>query len=399
VTSRQILPPLELAAETAFGEDLAAPPLPDVDRALDPLRALEDSVVPYLERPPCIVSFSGGRDSSAILAVAVRAARREGLPPPVPVTLLYPGEPAADESAWQELVVRHLGLTEWERVELRSGERDLLGPLAQHVLRRHGVISPFGTYSMIPVFQRGAGGTVLTGEDGDGLFEFWEYQRPIGVLSGQLRPELRDLRRLAKVALPASLRRPYFRRFRVAPMNWLRPAALGAYQRLWSRELASEPRRWDRRVDWWSRRRVNAVIKEGFGMVAGGYGAEVVHPFFDPRFLAALARRGGRRGFGDRTRAMSAVFSEVLPEAILRRKDKADFTRSGWGPAAKRFIAAWSGMGVPLDLVDPAGLRAAWAEALPDARTILLLHAAWLAESAGDDVEQPIGRSEQGLPA
>ena len=50
-----------------------------------------------LRRPPCLVSFSGGLDSSALLAVATAVARREGLDDPVPATLVVPGSPESDE--------------------------------------------------------------------------------------------------------------------------------------------------------------------------------------------------------------------------------------------------------------------------------------------------------------
>ena len=46
----------------------------------DPRRALEHVVREALLRPPCGVAFSGGRDSSAVLAVAAHVARRDGLP-------------------------------------------------------------------------------------------------------------------------------------------------------------------------------------------------------------------------------------------------------------------------------------------------------------------------------
>ncbi|HEY2429742.1 MAG TPA: hypothetical protein VGI06_12480, partial [Acidimicrobiales bacterium] len=55
----------------------------------DPRAALEAAILDGLRRPPCIVAFSGGRDSSAVLAVAVDAARRHGLAPPVPLTHVF----------------------------------------------------------------------------------------------------------------------------------------------------------------------------------------------------------------------------------------------------------------------------------------------------------------------
>jgi asparagine synthase (glutamine-hydrolysing) len=65
----------------------------------DPVTELERVVVPALRRPPCLVSFSGGHDSSLVLAAAARAARRERLPAPIPVTWRVRDAPAAEESA------------------------------------------------------------------------------------------------------------------------------------------------------------------------------------------------------------------------------------------------------------------------------------------------------------
>jgi len=363
------------------------------------LRALEDAAVPFLARSPCVVSFSGGRDSSTVLAAAARAARREGLPLPIPVTLRYPGEPEADESAWQELVVRHLGLADWERLEQTRGERDLLGPLARRLLRRHGVLTPFGVYSMIPILERAAGGAMLTGEDGDGLFGSWPYVRALGVLGGRFRPEPRDLLRVGHALAPAPVRRAVARRFRSFAPSWLRPDAAEAFRQVRLEHIVGQPRFWDRWVAWWSRRRYIALIRSGFDIVAADHDVRVAHPFFDRRFLAALARRGGRHGLGDRTQAMRALFADVLPDEVLAREDKGDFTSPAWGPGARAFLASWSGGGVPHELVDEEALRREWAAPFPDIRTALLLHGAWLATSAGAQLEQPLGGGLHGGPA
>jgi asparagine synthase (glutamine-hydrolysing) len=56
------------------------------DTTTDPRQALEQVVRNALQRPPCGVAFSGGRDSSLVLAVATHVARRDGLPDPLPIT-------------------------------------------------------------------------------------------------------------------------------------------------------------------------------------------------------------------------------------------------------------------------------------------------------------------------
>ena len=73
-----------------------------------PRTVLEEILVEELSARPCMVSFSGGRDSSALLAVALEVARQHGLPEPVAFTLRYPGDTDAEESAWQQLVIDYL---------------------------------------------------------------------------------------------------------------------------------------------------------------------------------------------------------------------------------------------------------------------------------------------------
>ena len=63
-----------------------------------PLDAIEDVIRPALLRPPCLVSFSGGRDSSAILATATAIARRDGLALPIPATYRFPEAPHTQEA-------------------------------------------------------------------------------------------------------------------------------------------------------------------------------------------------------------------------------------------------------------------------------------------------------------
>jgi asparagine synthase (glutamine-hydrolysing) len=132
---------LEVASGLVLGPDPATPALRLPEEPLHPVRALELALLPALLRPPCLVSFSGGRDSSVVLAVSARLARREGLDLPVPVTFRYPTAPETNESEWQEMIVRRLALPEWRCRDV-GDELDLLGPVAQRVLLRHGVLYP-----------------------------------------------------------------------------------------------------------------------------------------------------------------------------------------------------------------------------------------------------------------
>jgi len=375
-----------------FGEHPGTPRLPATPEECDPLDALELPVLRALQRPPCVVSFSGGRDSSTVLAVATRVARREGLALPIPVTLRFSDTPETDESAWQELVVSALRLPDWQRRAVVGEELDFVGPLAQNVLRRHGVVWPPNSHVHTPLFEYAKDGTMLTGVDGDGLFGEWRWWRAASVAAGRARPTARDVLRLMHAAAPRTLRRRWARLRDPFGVTWLQPGAYRAAAAAWAAELGDEPVRWDRRVAWYARRRSLAVFSETSRLIAEDFGARVLHPFLDSGFLAALAHRGGRAGFGSRSMLMDAVFGEVLPAAIVTRRTKAEFTRALFGDASRRFVAGFDGRaisGIPRDLVDEAALRREWVQPTPDSRSQTLLQAAWLA-ALESQVEQGV---------
>jgi hypothetical protein len=324
------------------------------------------------------VSFSGGRDSSAVLATAVGAARRAGLPLPVPVTLRFPGVPSTEEAEWQELVIRHLGLTTWERIAI-GAELDWLGEIAKAGLLRHGLMWPPNVHFHVPVFRAARGGCVLTGLDGDGLLGAWRWRHAQAVLSGRLRPRPGEVLRVGFALAPPSIRQMAARRFPLPPVTWLRPSAQRAFKRLWMRESAAEPRRWDRRLAWYARRRYLHLGKHNLALVAADEGSQVRHPLSDPRFVATLARDGGAAGWGDRSETMAALFGDLLPPALIERPRKAEFGRAFWREQARAFAEGWDGSGVDHELVDCDRLRAAWGAENPVFASITLLHGAWLA--------------------
>jgi asparagine synthase (glutamine-hydrolysing) len=337
--------------------------------------ALERAVLGGLRRPPCVVSFSGGRDSSAVLALSAAVARREGLPPPVPVSLRFPGADGADESGWQELVVRHLGLVDWDRVEL--SELDLVGPVATSVLRRHGLLWPPNTYFHEPMLERAASGSLLTGIDGDGLFEGSRWVRSPGT---RRRERASHAARLLAARLPAAARAAVVRR-RWTPSDWVRAEAWPAICRHLMSAWEPEPYRWDERVRWWSARRYLASITWSLTVLADRHDVRVVHPLADPTFLGALARNGGAAGLGDRTAAMRALFADLLPDAVLARGSKAYFDGAVWTDQACAFARGWDGQGLDDDLVDPERVRAAWLAPMPLFTAAGLLQQAWLRTS------------------
>jgi asparagine synthase (glutamine-hydrolysing) len=372
--------PLELASGLCLGE--VATELPAIPQGRTPIAALEAAVLPALRRPPCLVAFSGGRDSSGVLAVAAAAARRHGLAAPVPATLRFSAAPRAEEDDWQELVVRHLGLADWMRVEL-GDELDYLGPLGSQVLLRHGVLWPPNAYFFVPLLERARGGSLLTGDGGDLSLAAGEHGRIRGVAGRQIRPERRDLRRLAAALAPAPLRRPVRRRAGRHRIPWLRPAAQRQVTAEALRYRECEPVRFDSRVRWLARLRETAVVAWTGDRLAGDTGAELVSPLVDPFFLSALARTGGALGWSTRTEIMRALFGGLLPDDVLARPTKADFAEVFWGPRTREFVVEWSGEGVDPALVDRDALRAAWSEPHPLFPSAIPLRAAWLHSRAG----------------
>jgi len=155
-----------------------------------------------------------------------------------------------------------------------------------------------------------------------------------------------------------------------------------------------QPRVWSRWVGWFMRRRMLAAARWSLSLLAADVGTVLVYPLLDPSFLSAVARAGGRFGFGDRpekrhdphgrTAAMRAIFSEALPEGVLARPTKARYGEAFWGAREREFAERWGGGGVDGELVDPEVLRSEWLKPYPHNASAMLMHAAWLSETATD---------------
>jgi hypothetical protein len=372
------LRPLEAAAGLALGlDERSAFTVGPTD--LDPLEALIAATGEVLTTGPAYVSFSGGRDSSVVLAAATLAARRHGVPDPIPLTQRFAGVASTEETSWQEMVVDHLGLTGWEVIEIGE-ELDLLGEIARAVLTAHGPLWPPNAYFHVPMLRRARGASLMTGFDGDGVLGSWRWARAQSVLHGRVRPVPRDAARVALALAPPHVRRrlmPPPLLSRVAP--WLRPGPLSALARVARSLEAAEPRRWDRRLAFHGRTRFLRLTVHSLQAIGSAHRVAIVHPILDGRFVSALARAGGPAGLGDRTALMRSLFAGALPEALLGRRAKAEFGRALWRSQARSFAGRWDGTGVDLALVDPALLRAAWRQENPLFGSVLPLHMAWLA--------------------
>lgn len=366
---------LEIACGLVFGVEQPKLRLP---RAEAPVAALERVILPALRRPPCLVSFSGGRDSSAVLAVATRLARRERLPLPIPATNRFPFE-ASDESEWQERVVAHLGLSDWIRLEFED-ELDCVGPYATRVLRRHGLLWPFNAHFHAPLLERARGGSLLTGVGGDEAFSPSSWLRARQVLSGRVWPVPRDVLRVGFALAPRRVRRRVIRRRSPANMfAWLQEGVRRHVLDLWADEAATEPLRWRRRCGWWLGLRYVRLGIDSVRRLAADEDVLARHPLASLEFAAAMAAVPARRPFGGRSAAMLALFGDFLPEEVLGRQSKASFDRAFWSTHSRSLVERWSGEGVDPSLVDLAALRRVWASSDPDPRSFTQLQAVWLA--------------------
>jgi asparagine synthase (glutamine-hydrolysing) len=377
--------PVDVAAGTVLG---AGRPVRLPRAAGTPADALEAALLPALARVPCLVSFSGGRDSSTVLAVATRAARRSGLPDPVPATIRAPSAPSSHEERWQELVVGHLRLRDWHRIEV-GDELDLVGPVARRVLLRHGLLWPFNAHFHVPMLDAARGGALLTGIGGDELFGGTTRPRTLAVLMGRARPRRADLRPIVRDLAPRAARRAWLRR-RGAPLPWLTDAGRRAVAAALAADAAAEPLGLRRRARHLRSQRYLSVGLGALDRLAADAGCELRHPLFDPSVWSAVVAGAPPQGYRSRSVAMEQLFGALLPAGLVARRDKASFDEVFMRAPARAFAATWDGAGVPERLVDAEALRRHWLGAARSGQSFTLLQAAWLA-SSGERVEQPVG--------
>ncbi len=369
--------PLGAAEATPAGE---GPPLP-------PARSLETVLADALQRPPCLVSFSGGRDSSALLAVATRVARRLDLPLPIPATLQFPGSAEADEDDWQALVLKHLAVQDWHRHRVEESSFDAVGPIASEMLLRHGLLWPFNTHFHQPLVAAAAGGSLITGFGGDEVGRSSAGARAGRALAMRRRPALTDPLVIGLALAPRPIRLAVHRRREraaVVGMPWLTESGarlvLGAFAEM----EASIHLSWARTLtQWFPTRRYFSVCQESFRILGEDHDVSIVHPFVHPEVLRSLASAGGIGGFGTRTELMNALFADALPPSVIQRQTKGTFTAPFWTDTARSFAREWSGEGMPVEYVDGARLREHWADEGVNLLSAPMLQAAWLFDRTG----------------
>lgn len=373
---------------TASAEALHQREIPAATRGAR--RVLREVLRKVIDSGPVFVSFSGGRDSSAVLAVAVSVAREHGVALPVPVTYRYPGDEDADEDEWQDLVLRHIGVTDRVVLDITDQQR-ILGPLAQQSMAMRGLVWPASVNLDHEMLSRVSGGVVLTGEGGDELFS-GRRSAPLVRLRRTLRrrhrPSRHDLSAVAHALLPqrASVRAGAEQlQEKVAP--WLRGRAREHFLDTVARHHA-EPLRWDRSLRQAVQRPLPRAVYHNMDLVARDYDVRLVHPLLDPAFVSAWIGDGGRWGVTGRTVAMRQLFDDVLPQAVLGRSSKAFFNASRFGEGERDFARRWDGRGLELEHIDPDALREMWLSAELIGRSDIPLMAAWMA-SEGLPLEGP----------
>jgi len=377
------LDPLELACGIPLGLAQSVPALRiRGERASDspaqgPLRALEEVCLRCLRRPPCLVSFSGGRDSSVVLAIATAVARREGLPDPIPATNRFGSVRESDETAWQELVVAHLRLRDWQRVELTT-ELDVVGRLAREVVAHHGVLPPFNGHFHAPLLALARGGSLLTGIGGDELFEPTHRAALARVLLGRRAPNRRLLRGAALAAMPRALRRriarrePAFDRF-----TWLTDDALAHLRDRYAGFETAEPISYRRSLaTWWWPSRLLQTNLAAKRLLARDFDAQIAHPLAAPEVLIAYGAARGALGPPGRRWALRELAGELLPAELIERETKSAFAAAFWTVTAREFANSWGGEGIDPAVVDADRLRQEWRREQPDPHTFLLIQSA-----------------------
>jgi asparagine synthase (glutamine-hydrolysing) len=345
-----------------------------------PRAVLESLLAGAMSRGPVIVAFSGGRDSSALLALATVVGRREGLPLPIPLTMRFGDDPDADETTWQESVITHLRLEDWVRVDATSAT-DALGPYAEEVVRHvgHNVFPPAAAAAGVKA-RHARGASLVDGDPGDWVLGAHRMTYAHQVVRRHGRVGRSDWTVLAEALSPSPVRAARARRT-LQPLPWLRPAVEARRRAAFAAEVRAEPLRWDVAVRGLPGWRHHAIGVPTVAAVVRAYGAQLLQPLGHPQFLDAYSSYGGWRGVPSRTAAMRLLVGDLLPYSVLSRRTKAHFNRAVFGQATRAFAREWDGTGVNDELVDAGRLRQEWLSERPDGRSLGLLQEAWLASN------------------
>lgn len=370
--------PLEVAAGWVYGHD---PVLPRGAGGATPAAALRAAVTPQVTSgAPIAVAFSGGRDSSAVLAVVADVAREMGAPAPVALTRVYPGVPAADESAWQTEVLSHVGVEEWVRIPI-TDELDVLGPYALPLVEELGhPLWPPAAHSLLPLLEQLAPGTVLlTGEGGDEVLGPARTSPLRRLAARRLPPGRTSLRLLGSTAGPRAMRRRLLRAsLEQRRIPWLTDEGWEAVADLELAELLEEPFDWGASTRRQLARRAWTGGSRTLAWIAARHGVELAHPLATAAVVDAVAGATGRLGPVGRADATRLVTGGLLPDAVLQRTTKSAFTGTVLGPSTRALLDEVDAADTQLPHVDVPTLLSCL-RGKPHAASLGLVQALWLA--------------------
>lgn len=355
---------LEIATCTASGRADNAAGL-SAGPPLGPLAALELAVLPALQRPPCVVSFSGGMDSTFVLFVAARVARAAGLPAPVPVTWRFTGAPRAEESVWQERVMATMPHLPWQLLHAED-DLDLVGPVAQRVLTHHGVLLPPNVHLHLPIVELATGGSVLTGVGGDQI-----------LIGPPRRGRIARIRARAPGRLVAAVRQRQGR----DQFPWLQRSASRTVFRAERLDRRVEPRSMEQRLARRARQRGLLMTVASLNAIAAPSDVRVMNPLLDAGFLAALANVAVRHQGASRAELLHLIAGEAFPDAATELRPKAHFLEVFLRTPTREFVQSWDGRGADESVVDVAALRRLWSQWPIPGATAGLVQQLWLASN------------------
>lgn len=350
-------------------------------RADSARRALETRIADAVKAAngQIAVLFSGGRDSSAVLATATAVCRRLGADDPTTVTAVYPNDPATDEYEWRREVLKHLRLTNAVEVEITT-ERRMLSSQTRSSLEAWGTVWPPAVHTQSRYFDVSPRAVFLTGEGGDGVIDGGRITPLTLVVSDFPRVSKRLLAAAAHSLTPDAIHMANQRRAWATGHTWpwVRPERRNQV----AGALVSPrgPLNWGAsRLHVPLQRSVQLVLQNTV-VAARRVGADLRHPLLDAHFLTALAGEGGTWGYRGRTDAFRRLFGDLLPDQVLARTTKAAFNTSRWGDGERDFASSWTGTGVDHDIIDYKLLREEWLSESPHPVAQFLVHDAWLAE-------------------
>ncbi len=331
-----------------------------------------------LDDRPVYVEFSGGCDSSVIIAAAQAACRAANHDDPIPLTYRYPLQPETDESDYQDAVLTHLGLGVGHRISITS-EFDLLGPVAQRCMERHGLAWPAAGMVRTGVWEQLEPGTLLSGEGGDDALG----PRRIAGLARAMR----ELKRRRPRAVAGNLVRTIgprgqrMRRFDFKAGEWLSAAEGKRFVALAAADPVGEPLSNGEFATWFTNRPAVRLANHQLIAMAASANQRFVAPFMDPAFVCAVDDLSPRWQLLDRRAVLRMHFADHLPKQLIDRTDKRFMSGVFFNEHAREFARHWDGR-IFVSGIDSEALRSHWTTAERDAVSALsfmLLQAAWMA--------------------